>query len=353
MKYYSYHEQQDKQIHDKLRELLNQLPPFCRTYFRAIEPRTESRTRLAYAYDLHVFFSFLLQENPALEQSDMRSLKLTLLDQLTGRDLEEYVEYLKYRPDDTAQDGIKVNKESGLKRKISSLKSFYNYFFETEQIRTNPAAFLKLPKMHEKEIIRLDYDEVARLLDEVDSGEHLTKRQQDYHKKTRVRDIALISLLLGTGIRISECVGIDLNDLDLDETKLKVHRKGGKEEMIFFSDEVAAALSPYLQARQKMEPADENSQNALFLSMQNKRLAVRSAENLVKKYARIVTPLKHITPHKLRSTFGTHLYQETGDIYLVADVLGHADVNTTRKHYAAIEEDRRRAARGAVKLRSS
>ena len=82
-----------------------------------------------------------------------------------------------------------------------------------------------------------------------------------------------------------------------------------------------------------------------------KRMSVRSVENLVKKYAKIVTPLKKITPHKLRSTYGTSLYQETGDIYLVADVLGHSDVNTTKKHYAAQNENRRRSARDKVRLR--
>ena len=78
---------------------------------------------------------------------------------------------------------------------------------------------------------------------------------------------------------------------------------------------------------------------------------MRSVENLVKKYARIVTPLKKITPHKLRSTYGTNLYKATNDIYLVADVLGHADVNTTKKHYAALEDERRRSARNKVRLR--
>ena len=96
---------------------------------------------------------------------------------------------------------------------------------------------------------------------------------------------------------------------------------------------------------------ESGHEGALFLSMQNKRLSVRSVENLVRKYARIITPLKKITPHKLRSTYGTNLYKETGDIYLVADVLGHSDVNTTKKHYAAIEDDRRRSARNMVKLR--
>ena len=95
----------------------------------------------------------------------------------------------------------------------------------------------------------------------------------------------------------------------------------------------------------------EGHENALFLSMQNKRITVRAVENLVKKYAAVVTSLKKITPHKLRSTYGTTLYRETGDIYLVADVLGHKDVNTTRKHYAALEEDRRRQAAKAVTLR--
>ncbi|MDO5140433.1 MAG: tyrosine-type recombinase/integrase, partial [Eubacteriales bacterium] len=144
--------------------------------------------------------------------------------------------------------------------------------------------------------------------------------------------------------------GIDLKDIDIEETAVRLHRKGGKEETVYFSDEVAEALKPYIEER-KNTNACPGSENALFLSLQNRRISVRSAENMVKKYAQAVTPLKHITPHKLRSTYGTHLYQETGDIYLVADVLGHSDVNTTKKHYAAINEDRRRAARKAVRLR--
>ena len=99
-----------------------------------------------------------------------------------------------------------------------------------------------------------------------------------------------------------------------------------------------------------MQP-QKGSENALFLSMQNRRITVRAVEKLVKKYALTVTSLKKITPHKLRSTYGTELYRETGDIYLVADVLGHKDVNTTKRHYAAIDEDRRRSAANIVKLR--
>ena len=184
----------------------------------------------------------------------------------------------------------------------------------------------------------------------MEQGESLTDRQKAYHDRTKVRDLALLTLLLGTGIRVSECVGLDIHDVDFKNGGIHIHRKGGKEVTVYFGAEVEDALNDYLAERQQIDP-EPGSENALFLSMQRKRMNVRSVENLVKKYAKIVTPLKKITPHKLRSTYGTNLYRETGDIYLVADVLGHSDVNTTKKHYAALEDERRRSARNAVRLR--
>ena len=99
-------------------------------------------------------------------------------------------------------------------------------------------------------------------------------------------------------------------------------------------------IKPFARIADRIIP-EKGHKDALFLSLQRRRMAVRSVENLVKKYARIVSPLKPITPHKLRSTYGTNLYRETGDIYLVADVLGHSDVNTTKRHYAALEDEQR------------
>ena len=147
-------------------------------------------------------------------------------------------------------------------------------------------------------------------------------------------------------------MGLDINDVNFDEGGIKIRRKGGYEAVIYFGDEVETALLDYLEERENIIPA-EGHENALFLSLQNRRMAVRSVENLVKKYASRVTSLKKITPHKLRSTYGTTLYKETGDIYLVADVLGHKDVNTTRKHYAAQQDERRRKAAQYVKLREN
>ena len=343
-----YYQQKDIENIKKLREMMKALPPFCTEFFRGIEPRTSTRTRIAYAYDLSVFFDFLKKENPVFAKMERMDFKLEQLDQITVTDLEEYMEYLKYRFNE--QNHEIMNQERGIMRKISSLKSFYNYFFRTEKLTTNPAALVRLPKLHDKEIIRLDVDEVALLLDAVEQGEGLTKKQKAFHKRTRLRDLALLTLLLGTGIRVSECVGLDINDVDFKNGGIHIHRKGGKEVTVYFGSEVENALQDYLDERFGIIP-EEGSEQALFLSMQRKRMNVRSVENLVKKYAHIVTPLKKITPHKLRSTYGTNLYRETGDIYLVADVLGHSDVNTTKKHYAALEDERRRSARNVVKLR--
>ncbi len=345
-----YYEQKDRENTLHLRSLLKELPPFCMDFFRGIEPQTSSRTRIAYAYDLKVFFDFLKKENPSIKQIEIKEITLSHLDQIRVADLEEYMEYLKYRFNEKNQEV--VNKERGIMRKIASLKSFYNYFYRTEKLANNPAALVQLPKLHEKDIIRLEVDEVALLLDEVEYGDALTDKQKKFHEKTKIRDLALLTLLLGTGIRVSECVGLNIEDVDFKNNGIRIHRKGGKEVTVYFGTEVETALRDYLEQRKTMA-AENGSGHALFLSLQMKRISVRSVENLVKKYAKTVTPLKKITPHKLRSTYGTSLYQETGDIYLVADVLGHSDVNTTKKHYAALDDARRRSARNKVQLRET
>ncbi len=345
----------DKNYHDiksienttKMREIVSQLPGFCRQYFRGIEERASARTRLAYAYDLRVFFEFLQARNALLRGKDLKDFRIDILEMLTAEDLEEYMEYLNYYEKDGKEY---TNDERGKARKLSALRSMYNYFHVHEIIEKNPAAIVKTPKIHEKEIIRLDADEVALLLDQVDSGDSMSARQKTYHEKTRTRDLALMTLLLGTGIRVSECVGLDVGDVDFKNDGIKVRRKGGYETIVYFGTEVEDALLDYMDERDFMIP-EPGHEDALFLSLQNRRITVRAVENLVKKYSKLVTTVKKITPHKLRSTYGTTLYKETGDIYLVADVLGHKDVNTTRRHYAAMEDERRRSAANVVKLR--
>ena len=344
----TYHEQTDVENTLRLRDVLKTLPPFCKDFFRAIEPRTTTKTRISYAYDIRIFFQFLLEQNPAFRDWSIDAFTVDVLDQITAVDLEEYEEYLKVYQ---AGDKTETNGERGLKRKMSSLRSFYAYYFKREMIHTNPTVLVDVPTIHQKSIIRLEADEVALLLDYIEhGGDDLTGQKKVYYEKNKDRDLALVTLLLGTGVRVSECVGLDIEDVDFKNNGIKVTRKGGNEMVVYFGPEVEKALKNYLEVRKNIIPV-EGHEHALFYSTQRKRIGVQAVENLVKKYARQVTTTKKITPHKLRSTYGTALYQETGDIYLVADVLGHKDVNTTKKHYAALDDSRRRQAATAVKLR--
>ncbi|MBO4902558.1 MAG: tyrosine-type recombinase/integrase [Lachnospiraceae bacterium] len=347
--------QENLNYHDKvnidntlrLREITATLPSFCREFFLGIKDTTSTRTRLAYAYDLRIFFEYLHENNPVLKNKEITDFEIGILEMIKPIDIIEYLDYLTYY--EKENEAI-TNDERGKQRKLASLRSMYNFFFRNEMIEKNPAALVQMPKLHEKEIIRLDADEVAMLLDHIEQGENMTKQQAAFHKKTKVRDLALITLLLGTGIRVSECVGLDIKDVDFKNNGILIRRKGGYEAVVYFGDEVCNALELYLEERGKIIP-ESGHEDALFLSLQNKRISVRAVEKLVKKYAQAVTSLKKITPHKLRSTYGTSLYRETGDIYLVADVLGHKDVNTTKKHYAAQDDERRRQAANVVKLR--
>lgn len=352
-----YHEQAQRTRTKRLRELQRELPDMCADYFMSIEQLTSPLTRLSYAYDLKLFFQYLSDEVAKFSGKPITEFTVEDIRRVTKQDLERYARYLALYVKNEALDDGQVatkeisNHEFGIKRKYASLRAFYKYLFSEGLIESNTAALVPLPKLHEHAIIRLDVDEVARILDLAENGQALPKTYQKYHNVTKKRDLAMLSLFLGTGIRISECVGLNIDDFDFEQNAFVVTRKGGKEVILYLSDEVAAALKDYLEERRNIE-ALPGHEDAFFLSIQRRRITQRAVENMVKKYASIAAPLKKkISPHKLRSTFGTNLYRETGDIYLVADVLGHSDVNTTRKHYAAIAEDHRRIAAQKTILR--
>ncbi len=349
MKEINYHDKQNINNINKLRELENSLPAFVKSFFRGIEPITQSRTRIAYAEDLKVFFEFVRENNPEFKDKEFSAMRdPTVLERFKAEDIEEFLDYLKLY--ENSEGKTYTNSEAGIKRKISSLRAMYNYYHTHQIINENPTLQVRVPKIHEKNIIRMDPNEVVDFLDTVETGKNLSKKSLEFHEKNKVRDLAITTLLLGTGIRVSECVGLDLKDLDMENDRINIIRKGGNESFVYFGDEVHEALIDYLEERKKIIP-ESGSENALFLSSRKKRMCVRNVEFMVKKYAKLSVSSKKITPHKLRSTYGTQLYTETGDIYLVAEVLGHKDVNTTKRHYAAIDEERRRSAKDAVKLR--
>lgn len=350
----NYFHERDKSNTVRLRELRDQLPEFCEEFFVGIESQTTALTRLNYAYDLRIFFDYLLHNVRAFrDYKDVYDFEIDDLAKVTLGNLEAYVEYLNFYEFDGKEYS---NGEKGKARKLSTVRTFFKYFFNHDRIPVNVSAKIKMPKQHDKDIIRLEHREVEKILDVAESGDGLSERQRKIQRNTRYRDLAIITLLLGTGIRVSECVGLNVNDIDFQTNAFTVTRKGGNRAILYFGDEVAEALQTYIQTERqalinRCEKINVSDKDALFLSLQVRRISVRAVENLVKKYALEAAPLKKISPHKLRSTFGTNLYRATGDIYMVADVLGHRDVNTTKKHYAAIEEDHRKIAAQVVKLR--
>lgn len=357
----SYHTQTSINTNERLKALQRELPILCTDYFRAISQTTSALTRLAYAYDLRLFFQYLTAELVSFANSIPSLMQAEDLARITARDIAGFQEYLqqyvkeehagKIRAIDEDSSPILVqNHEFGTMRKLSCVRSFFDYLFKQEIVPANVAAMITLPKLHVKPILYLEPHEVQKLMDTVLTGTGLSQRQQKLLNHTRLRDIAILMLFLGTGIRVSELVGIDIDDLDLNASAFMVTRKGGNQSILYYPDEVKAVIQAYLEFRDKVD-ALPGSEHALFLSLQRRRITDRAVENLVKKFAQVAAPLKKkISPHKLRSTFGTGLYQETGDIYLVAEALGHSDINTTKRHYAAMQDSRKREAAERIVL---
>ncbi len=352
-----YAKNQNITLNAKLKALCERLPAFTNDFFRGISDRTQIKTRIAYAYDLRIFFFYLFSANDKFaSRRDEKDFSTSDLDLVKAIDIEKFAEFLNYYQlphyKDTNVMITYTNTANGKMRKLSTLRSFYNYFFKLEYIKTNPTLLVDLPKLKEKTIVRLEPNESADLLDVIESGQGLTKKQQAYHKKNMLRDLAIISLLLGTGIRVSECAGLNISDIDMKNSSFQITRKGGSQSILYLPEEVISALRQYMdEIRSKQICSDPEDSDALFLNNTLSRLKVSGIQRMLEKYSSAAIPLKHISPHKLRSTYGTNLYRETNDIYLVADVLGHKDVNTTKKHYAAIEQDSRRKAASLTKLR--
>ncbi len=341
----NYYKQREIDCLNKIDEILKDLPAMVYEFIVGKTDYTSPLTRLNYSLDLRIFFDYLTKNK--FRNKLKTEITLSDLEELDLTDFEGFMAYLSHYFINGKEE---ICNECAKARKLAAVRAFFKYFFNKGKLSSNVPSKLSLPKLHEKEIIRLDLNEISRLVELAESGNHLSERQRAYHKNTKIRDVAIITLFLGTGIRNSELVGLNVQDINFSDMSFVVTRKGGNRTILYFNDEVKNALSAWLEHRKTIKNLDSN-EKALFLSLQNTRITTRAIQQLVKKYAKVVTPLKNITPHKLRSTFGTNLYHETNDIYLVADFLGHSDVNTTKKHYAAMSEDIRRRAIKSVKIK--
>lgn len=353
----TYHEEMTQKNSEQLRQIVSGLPTFTKEYFNYLQSTTEIRTRVNYAIDLRTFLFFLQKQNPAFSEKELSQITLEDISRLHVVDIEEYMSFLESYTD--AEGKQRTNSDAGKNRKLASLRNFFNYYVTRKFLEYSPAAAVKIKKPHIKPIIHLEQEEIEDLFNYMDNLEKALAAQESicadgdkkkysqrlqYFKKTKYRDTAILMTILGTGIRVSECVGLDITDIDFKKKMLKVVRKGGDIDTVYFNDEVERALREYIEIERPIYESRSKNENALFYSMQGTRLGVRAIENMVKKYAGEVVPLKEITVHKLRSTFATSVYRSTSDIYKVSKALGHKSLNMVRRYANSTEEDKIAAA---------
>lgn len=346
-----YFKSRDEKNLMKINEILSVMPEYVGQFIFGIASQTSTLTRLNYLMDIKVFLTYLTANKYV--GKNLADITLNDIEKLSPHDIEFYIDGLS----SYNYEGKKLScGEKAKERKLASLRSFYKYLYKKELISSNVSLKVDMPKLHERPIVRLEPDEVGKLLDTVEHGANLSERERAYNSVTGLRDLAIIYLFLGTGIRVSELVGLNKKDIDFDNLTFIVTRKGGNRSILYMPLDTADILKKYLDWLESEINKNTDfsrkitDKDALFYSLQGSRIGVRTVEKLVKKYALPAAPLKKITPHKLRSTYATNLYRETEDIYVVADVLGHSDVNTTKKHYAQMSEEHKKHAAEVTKI---
>ena len=335
---------EDKLAQKRLEKLIYELPPYVKTFINAKTASKSIRTLLGYAQDLRTFFYYIIKNNPSYAGSAPSAVKFEDLADLDVHDIEEYVAFIKYYEVDDVFDraGNKKARHNGddaIRRKVATLSTFYSYFYKINEIPGNPVQKFELPRRKDKDIITLEDDEVSILLSSLEDQSIWTDAEMKYHKKTKYRDLALYTLLLSTGLRISEATNLDIGDIDFAHEQFRIRRKGGKQQTIGMNPAVISTLSDYIEYERPFL-IKSSEEAALFCSIRKQRISARQIETMTRQINLKLFPLKHITPHKMRSTFGTKLQEEYGDIYLTASALGHSDIATTKKHYAKMDQEK-------------
>lgn len=342
----TYAYQQHVRITKKTNEILKELPDFVSDYMysKAATEKFQPKTRLGYLEDQLLFFKYLCTSHEEFMSYKPAEITVSMLDKLTTEDIEAYLAYCEMYK---GENGINQNGAPGKARKLSAIRSLFSYLVSRNKLATDVAQFVDTPSKKKDDIIYMSTEQQYRFLHDVHAGKHMnTKDTPSTYEEDHgilLRDIAIISLFLGTGIRISELVGIDLADIDFDDQSILVIRKGGKKQRVYFSDDVEDALIAYLDhSRNKLLKGQEHI--ALFISQRKGRLAVRSVQAMLKKYTNYTFGKDDnwkITPHKLRSTYATNLIEETnGDVYLAANAMGHSGLATIQRYAEVLKKER-------------
>lgn len=319
-----------KYIVNQIMDLCDKLPECCSPFLLETGSEMAATTRLAYARELNCFFDFLIDKCRYFANKDKLFLTIKDVGMITTQDISKYITMY-------TDSG---HKERTVARKRAALSRFFNYLTNNKLIDFNPVAASVKVKIHQSdEVIHLDINEQIDFLNAIESGDDLDKNKQKYHDKYKLRDSALILLLLDTGMRVSELNGINIQDFDFDECSVIVIRKGGNIQTIYFSDETRDVLLEYLDSKRVKNP-DIRNEDPFFTTNQGARLSIRAIQVLVKKYAVSSLPGKGsmISPHKMRSSFAMAYYGETKDILALQRKLGHKNITATNIYAKATDK---------------
>ncbi|WP_278683879.1 tyrosine-type recombinase/integrase [Paraclostridium bifermentans] len=333
----------DNRVIEKCIQVENNLPKFMKDYYIYLKGSVSVTTRLAYLEDIQFFCSYLIETKEITVANEIKDITLNEFNQIKARDVNLFLgdyctRYYKYTDKNTH---IYENNNRALARKKSSLSTLFKFLFRNDQLEANITdGFnpIKLPKPQPDAIKRLEIDEVAKMLDAVDTGLGLTDKEKVYWKKTKLRDKAILALFVTYGLRLNELRELNISSFNFSRGEFKIYRKRGKEVLMPINNTCELVVRDYiLNERPKSEMLSEDMQDALFLSLQNKRMDPKSIRQLVKKYTSISMDTsrdKGYSPHKLRATAATSLIQNGFSIYDVQNLLDHDNVTTTQLYAA-------------------
>lgn len=336
------------QLREKLRQKMMLLPDFAADYLYSLENSRQLRSRIEYAKDIILFFEFLV-ESGKCNKKMITSLSPSDLDELKERDFLDFLDYLtRYTKVVQYTNGKQTlqeftNSKAGKSRKMAALSKFFSYLSKRKLITRDVTADVDKIKLDVKVKInnRLTPEELDRFFATILEDVGIEKeRQLKFHQKLKFRDYIMTLIMAYTGIRISELVQLDIDEVHIDKRVLIVTRKGGNEQSIPLPDRIMEDLADYIMERKQVKDIPKKEENALFLSLHRKRIDAKTVRVMLDKYQKRSGLDIKITPHVFRRTFGTSHYNLTKDMYLTAEVLGHSSAETTRKFYANPDEER-------------
>lgn len=315
------------QLKSRINRVRLEFPDFINNYFDSLQKEKQLSTTLASAYDILVFLKYLISQKLDIIKAE-NTTDITIYE-FNKIDVNTINSYLSYIETYKVNDSNRSNSSCGIKRKLESLRNLYKYLYINRQISTLVTAFITNPQIHHKKCTVLKQDDIKELQKVVIEGQNQSMLQKKkYHSKTVLRDLALITLIVRAGLRSSECVQLNIQDIDLKLSMITLYSNKKMIHRIPISEEVYECLNSYMKFRMKQK-ALKGYEEALFLSMQNKRMNIRTLQLLISKYT---LEVQQMNPMQLRKTFGTNLYNETSDINLVTNILGNTDIYFAMKN---------------------